>query len=154
VAELKSHLSEHLPRCGAAPLVVWNRDTPIAQIVPSRMVRSASHPQPLPRSRQAKDSAPGATQVAHDPWLSCSRRHLSDRLRRFLSVLRLVLGQRGPGEWRSVEEGVTSALTEVECLRLSTACGFVEGIPDRHWPNARIHLPAPSTLAVMEIGRT
>ena len=46
-------------------------------------------------------------------------------------VLRLVLGQQGAlKEWSSVEEGVTSALTQVECLRTLDRLRLVERIPD------------------------
>ena len=46
-------------------------------------------------------------------------------------VLRLVLGQQGAlKEWSSVEEGVTSALTQVECLRTLDRLRLVERIRD------------------------
>jgi len=71
-------------------------------------------------------------------------------------VLRLVLGQPGAlAEWRSVEEGVTSALTEVECLRTLDRLRIVEGIPDQALAERRESIyQLLSTLAVMEIGRT
>jgi len=46
-------------------------------------------------------------------------------------LLRLVLRQPGAlKEWSSVEEGVTSALTQVECLRTLDRLRVVERIPD------------------------
>jgi predicted nucleic acid-binding protein len=46
-------------------------------------------------------------------------------------LLRLVLRQPGVlKEWSSVEEGVTSALTQVECLRTLDRLRIVERIPD------------------------
>ncbi len=46
-------------------------------------------------------------------------------------LLRLVLRQPGVlKEWSSVEEGVTSALTQVECLRTLDRLRVVERIPD------------------------
>jgi predicted nucleic acid-binding protein len=46
-------------------------------------------------------------------------------------LLRLVLRQPGAlKEWSSVEEGVTSALTQVECLRTLDRLRIVERISD------------------------
>ncbi len=46
-------------------------------------------------------------------------------------LLRLVLGQRGAlAEWSTVEEGVTSALSQVECLRTLDRLRIVEHISD------------------------
>jgi predicted nucleic acid-binding protein len=71
-------------------------------------------------------------------------------------VLRLVLGQpMALAEWRSVEEGVTSALTEVECLRTLDRLRILEGIPDRALAERRGSIyELLSTLAVVEIDRT
>ena len=71
-------------------------------------------------------------------------------------VLRLVLGQPGAlAEWRSVEEGVTSALTEVECLRTLDRLRILEGIPDRALAERRESVyELLASLAVVEIGRT
>ena len=71
-------------------------------------------------------------------------------------VLRLVLGQPGAlAEWRSVEEGVTSALTEVECLRTLDRLRILEGIPDQALAERRGSIyELLSTLAVVEIDRT
>ncbi len=71
-------------------------------------------------------------------------------------VLRLVLGQPGAlAEWRSVEEGVTSALTEVECLRTLDRLRILEGIPDRALAERRESVyELIACLAVVEIGRT
>ena len=71
-------------------------------------------------------------------------------------VLRLVLGQPGAlAEWRSVEEGITSALTEVECLRTLDRLRIPEGIPDQALAERRESVyQLLASLAVMEIGRT
>jgi predicted nucleic acid-binding protein len=71
-------------------------------------------------------------------------------------VLRLVLGQPGAlAEWRSVEEGVTSALTEVECLRTLDRLRILEGIPDQALAERRESVyELLASLAVVEIGRT
>ena len=71
-------------------------------------------------------------------------------------VLRLVLGQPGAlAEWRSVEEGVTSALTEVECLRTLDRLRILEGIPDQTLAERRESVyELLASLAVVEIGRT
>jgi uncharacterized protein len=46
-------------------------------------------------------------------------------------VLRLALGQPGTlREWNSIEEAVTSALTEVECLRTLDRVRLMEPLPD------------------------
>ena len=70
-------------------------------------------------------------------------------------VLRLVLGQPGAlAEWRSVEEGVTSALTEVECLRTLDRLRIAEGIPDQALAERRESIyELLATLTVVEIGR-
>ena len=70
VAELKSHLSEHLRSVRRGhPLMVLDRDTPIAQIVPyPNGARSPSIRQPAPRSRKPKDfHAPAPLKLRHDP---------------------------------------------------------------------------------------
>jgi len=65
VAELKSHLSEHLRSCGAGTLGRVDRDTPIAQIVPCRWYAQPSHPPAPAAVTQAQGlPRPGATQVA------------------------------------------------------------------------------------------
>jgi predicted nucleic acid-binding protein len=71
-------------------------------------------------------------------------------------VLRLVLGQPGAlAEWRSVEEGVTSALTEVECLRTLDRLRILEAIPDQALAERRGSIyQLLSTLAVVDIDRT
>ena len=71
-------------------------------------------------------------------------------------VLRLVLGQPGAlAEWRSVEEGVTSALTEVECLRTLDRLRILEGIPDQALAERRESVyQLLASLVVVEIGRT
>ena len=71
-------------------------------------------------------------------------------------VLRLVLGQPGAlAEWRSVEEGVTSALTEVECLRTLDRLRILEGIPDQALAERRESVyELLASLAVVEVGRT
>jgi antitoxin (DNA-binding transcriptional repressor) of toxin-antitoxin stability system len=70
VAELKSHLSEHLRSVRRGhPLMVLDRDTPIAQIVPCP--NGALGPpirQPMPQSRKPKDFRPLAPlKLRHDP---------------------------------------------------------------------------------------
>jgi predicted nucleic acid-binding protein len=71
-------------------------------------------------------------------------------------VLRLVLGQPGAlAEWRSVQEGITSALTEVECLRTLDRLRILEGISDQALAERRESVyQLLASLAVMEIGRT
>jgi predicted nucleic acid-binding protein len=71
-------------------------------------------------------------------------------------VLRLVLGQPGAlAEWRSVEEGVTSALTEVECLQTLDRLRILEGIPDQALAERRESVyQLLASLSVVEIGRT
>ena len=70
VAELKSHLSEHLRSVRRGhPLIVLDRDTPIAQIVPCPN-GTASPPirQPRPQSRKPKDFHPlPPLKLRHDP---------------------------------------------------------------------------------------
>jgi len=47
-------------------------------------------------------------------------------------ILRIVLGQRNRlKEWKSVREGVASALVEVECLRTLDRLRLRERIPDK-----------------------
>ena len=80
VAELKSHLSEHLRSVRRGhPLVVLDRDTPIAQIVPCS-ADTVSFPmrQPTPRSRKPKDFRPPVPlKLRHDPVaLLLEDRHL------------------------------------------------------------------------------
>ena len=71
-------------------------------------------------------------------------------------VLRLVLGQPGAlAEWRSVDEGVTSALSEVECLRTLDRLRILEAIPDQALAERRESVyELLASLAVVEIGRT
>ena len=71
-------------------------------------------------------------------------------------VLRLVLGQPGAlAEWRTLDEGITSALTEVECLRTLDRLRILEGIPDQALAERRESVyQLLASLAVMEIGRT
>ena len=80
VAELKSHLSEHLRSVRRGhPLVVLDRDTPIAQIVPCpNGTLSPLMRQPLPRSRKPKDfRALPPLKLRHDPVaLLLEDRHL------------------------------------------------------------------------------
>jgi predicted nucleic acid-binding protein len=46
-------------------------------------------------------------------------------------LLRLVLGQRNAlKEWRTIEQGVASALVEVECLRTLDRLRLAEGLGD------------------------
>jgi len=53
-------------------------------------------------------------------------------------VLRLVLGQPGAlAEWSLVDEGVTSALTQVECLRVLDRLRIVERIADEELASRR-----------------
>ena len=80
VAELKSHLSEHLRSVRRGhPLIVLDRNTPIAQIVscPNGAV-SPPMRQPMPRSRKPKDFRPLAPlKLRRDPVaLLLEDRHL------------------------------------------------------------------------------
>jgi uncharacterized protein len=53
-------------------------------------------------------------------------------------LLRLVLRQPGAlKEWSSVEEGITSALAQVECLRTLDRLRVVERIPDEDLASRR-----------------
>ena len=70
VAELKSHLSEHLRSVRRGhPLMVLDRDTPIAQIFPCpNGALSPSIRQPMPGSRKPKDFRPPAPlKLRRDP---------------------------------------------------------------------------------------
>jgi prevent-host-death family protein len=80
IAELRAHLSAHLRSVRRGhPLVVVDRDTPIAQIVPCPG-GVLSHPirQPLPQSCKPKDfRPPGPLKLRHDPVaLLLDDRHL------------------------------------------------------------------------------
>jgi len=79
-AELMSHLSEHLRSVHRGhPLVVLDRDTPIAKIVPCpNGVLSPPIRQPLPRSRKPKDfRLPAPLKLRHAPVaLLLDDRHL------------------------------------------------------------------------------
>jgi uncharacterized protein len=68
-------------------------------------------------------------------------------------LLRLVLRQPGAlKEWSSVEEGVTSALTQVECLRTLDRLRVVERIPDEALASRREAIfGILATLAVVDI---
>ena len=68
-------------------------------------------------------------------------------------LLRLVLRQPGAlKEWSSVEEGVTSALTQVECLRTLDRLRVMERIPDAALAIRREAIfGLLSTLSVVEI---
>jgi predicted nucleic acid-binding protein len=68
-------------------------------------------------------------------------------------LLRLVLRQPGAlKEWSSVEEGVTSALTQVECLRTLDRLRVVERIPDEALASRREAIfGLLATLAVVDI---
>jgi antitoxin (DNA-binding transcriptional repressor) of toxin-antitoxin stability system len=80
VAELRSHLSEHLRSVRRGhPLVVLDRDTPIAQIVPCpNGALTPTIRQPQPQSRKPKDFRPLAPlKLRHDPVaLLVDDRHL------------------------------------------------------------------------------
>ena len=68
-------------------------------------------------------------------------------------LLRLVLRQPGAlKEWSSVEEGVTSALTQVECLRTLDRLRVVERIPDDALASRREAIfGLLATLSVVEV---
>ena len=68
-------------------------------------------------------------------------------------LLRLVLRQPGAlKEWSSVEEGVTSALTQVECLRTLDRLRIVERIPDDALASRREAIfGILATLSVVEV---
>ncbi len=68
-------------------------------------------------------------------------------------LLRLVLRQPGAlKEWSSVEEGVTSALTQVECLRTLDRLRVVERIPDEDFASRRQAIfGLLDTLAVVDV---
>jgi uncharacterized protein len=68
-------------------------------------------------------------------------------------LLRLVLRQPGAlKEWSSVEEGVTSALTQVECLRTLDRLRVVERIPDDALASRREAIfGVLATLSVVDI---
>ena len=70
-------------------------------------------------------------------------------------VLRLALGQPGAlAEWRSIDEAVTSALTEVECLRTLDRLRVREGLPDEQLAVRREALYALfGILSIVEISR-
>ena len=68
-------------------------------------------------------------------------------------LLRLVLRQPGAlKEWSSVEEGVTSALTQVECLRTLDRLRVVERIPDEALASRREAIfGLLATLSVVDV---
>jgi predicted nucleic acid-binding protein len=68
-------------------------------------------------------------------------------------LLRLVLRQPGAlKEWSSVEEGVTSALTQVECLRTLDRLRIVERIPDEALASRREAIfGLLATLSVVDV---
>jgi uncharacterized protein len=68
-------------------------------------------------------------------------------------LLRLVLRQPGAlKEWSSVEEGITSALTQVECLRTLDRMRVVERIPDEALASRREAIfGLLATLAVVDV---
>lgn len=68
-------------------------------------------------------------------------------------LLRLVLGQPGAlKEWSSVEEGVTSALTQVECLRTLDRLRVAERIPDEALASRREAIfGLLATLSVVDV---
>jgi predicted nucleic acid-binding protein len=68
-------------------------------------------------------------------------------------LLRLVLRQPGAlKEWSSVEEGVTSALTQVECLRTLDRLRLVERIPDEALASRREAIfGLLATLSVIDV---
>jgi predicted nucleic acid-binding protein len=68
-------------------------------------------------------------------------------------LLRLVLRQPGAlKEWSSVDEGVTSALTQVECLRTLDRLRVVERIPDEALASRREAIfGLLATLAVVDV---
>jgi uncharacterized protein len=70
-------------------------------------------------------------------------------------VLRLALGQPDAlSEWREVDEGVTSALTEVECLRTLDRLRLREGLSDEQIALRREAIYALfGTVSVVDISR-
>jgi predicted nucleic acid-binding protein len=68
-------------------------------------------------------------------------------------LLRLVLRQSGAlKEWSSLDEGVTSALTQVECLRTLDRLRVVERIPDEALASRREAIfGLLATLAVVDL---
>jgi predicted nucleic acid-binding protein len=70
-------------------------------------------------------------------------------------LLRLVLRQPGAlKEWSSVEEGVTSALTQVECLRTLDRLRVVERIPDEDLASQIKSTSKPVGGTGIALGRT
>jgi uncharacterized protein len=70
-------------------------------------------------------------------------------------VLRLALGQPDAlAEWHDVDEGVTSALTEVECLRTLDRLRLLEGLSDEQVALRREAIYALfRTVSVVDISR-
>jgi predicted nucleic acid-binding protein len=70
-------------------------------------------------------------------------------------VLRLALGQPDAlSEWNEVDEGVTSALTEVECLRTLDRLRLLEGLSDEQVALRREAIYALfETVSVVDISR-
>jgi predicted nucleic acid-binding protein len=68
-------------------------------------------------------------------------------------LLRLVLRQPGAlKEWSSIEEGITSALSQVECLRTLDRLRIVERIPDGALASRREAIfGLLATLSVVEV---
>jgi predicted nucleic acid-binding protein len=71
-------------------------------------------------------------------------------------LLRIVLGQRGAlREWRSVRQGVASALVEVECLRTLDRLRVAHRVPDADLALRReTVLRLLESIEVVEIGRS
>ena len=70
-------------------------------------------------------------------------------------ILRLVLGQRGAWrDWRTLEGGATSALTEVECLRTLDRLRLTEDIGEREIAERRAAVyDLLRRLATIELSR-
>ena len=70
-------------------------------------------------------------------------------------ILRLVLGQAGRlREWREVDAGATSALSEVECLRTLDRVRLAEGLTESDVAERRAAVyDVLETLAIIEVSR-
>ena len=71
-------------------------------------------------------------------------------------ILRLVLGQAGAlREWKQLDGGATSVLTEVECLRTLDRVRLGEGIADLEIAERRAAIyEIMDTLALIDVTRT
>ena len=160
VAELKGNLSKYLRAVRRGhPLVVLDRNTPVAQNhpIPGRRARLAGQA-PRRGGAQAQAAALAATASAPPRSRRALTRGTAGAVIAYLDssvVLRLALSQPDAlAEWHAIDEGVTSALTEVECLRTLDRLRLREGLADEQVALRREALYALfATVSVVDLSR-